>query len=102
MPLAEQIIEEKFQKFIKWHGSQKVAPTIKALTEKLHAIRMEEVEQHKNKFSQDDLDKIDWLTHRIINKISSQSVAFLKAHEDSDEVKALVERMFGIEPESKV
>lgn len=100
VPLAERIVEDKIAKFIRWYESQKVAPTIKALTDKLHAIRMEEVEQHKNKFNDADLEKIDWLTHRIINKISNQSISFLKDNEYSDEVKALVEQMFGLESES--
>ena len=102
IPKVEAIIEEEIQNFCIWLSEQKVVPTIRALSEKLHEIRSSEVEKFRAKFPAAALEDVDHLTRRIVNKIMAHSIDHLKEnHEAPDEVTRLVHNMFKLEAETK-
>lgn len=102
IPKVEAIIEEEIQNFRTWLSEQKVVPTIRALSEKLHEIRSSEVEKFRAKFPAAALEDVDHLTRRIVNKIMAHSIDHLKEnHEAPDEVTRLVHNMFKLEAETK-
>jgi len=94
VPLVKKIIEEELNQYGLWLSEQKVVPTIKALIEKLDTIRDEEMDFFRNKISGDDIDKVENLTRRIVNKIAAYSIGHLRDHHHSDEVTKLVEDMY--------
>lgn len=84
IPKVEQIIDEELNNFFDWYNSLEAAPTIKTIRDHFEAIRAEEVEKNVNKFSEDDREKLDIITKRIINKILHQPTVELKKTSESD------------------
>jgi len=101
IPLVKKIIEQELDDYRLWLKQQRVVPTIKALTHKFESIRDDELEFFKNKISQTDIDKVDNLTRRIVNKIAAYSIEHLRDHYESDEVAEMVSSMFKLEMERR-
>jgi glutamyl-tRNA reductase len=81
-------------------ASQRVAPTIRALQDKLEQIRSEEMAFFRNKLAPEDRDKAEQLTHRIVKKIAAHSIEHLRAHpEASEALTGMVQEMFKLELE---
>lgn len=99
VPLVKQIIREELDAYEIWLNEQRVVPTIKALIDRLHSIRDDEMEFFRNKISEQDVEKVDNLTRRIVNKIAAYSIEHLRDHHDTDDVRRLVEAMFKLEAE---
>lgn len=94
VPLVKKIIREELDQFGLWLREQRVVPTIKALIDKLDSIRDEEMDFFRNKISESDVDKVENLTRRIVNKIAAYSIEHLRDHHQSEEVTKVVEDMF--------
>lgn len=97
IPLVKKIIEDEFTAYRTWLRSQRVVPTIKALTRKFDAIREEELDFFRNKISDTDREKVENLTRRIVNKIAAYSIEHLRDHHESDEVTQVLHDMFKLE-----
>ena len=69
IPKVQKIIHEETENFFNWYNSLHAAPTIKDLHDYFESIRSEEVEKNINKFSEDDKEKLEIVTKRIINKL---------------------------------
>jgi glutamyl-tRNA reductase len=69
IPKVQKIINEEVQNFFDWYNSLEVAPTIKSLRDYFEAVRTDEVDKNKNRFSPEDQEKLEIVTKRIINKI---------------------------------
>ena len=69
IPKVKQIISQEVDNFMEWYNSLEVAPTIKDLRDYFEAVRAEEVDKNKNRFSSEDQEKLEIVTKRIINKI---------------------------------
>lgn len=78
IPKVQKIIMEELVSLFGWYNSLEITPTIKSLRDHFEDIRAEEVNRQKNKFSQEDFDKLDILTKRIINKLLHQPTVELK------------------------
>ncbi len=94
IPLVKKIIEEELDQYELWLSEQRVVPTIKALINKFDSIRDEEMDFFRNKLEGKDLDKVENLTRRIVNKIAAYSIEHLRDHHESKEVPRLIEEMF--------
>jgi len=95
IPKARTIINLHKNEFYDWVTMRKLAPTIKALREKLHAYRTDELEQQKFRLSETELQKADKLATSVVNKIANQATEFIKSkHRQSDEMVKMVEQMF--------
>ncbi len=101
IPLVKKIIEDELTDFKNWLSTQKVVPTIKALTQKFEDIRDDEFEFFKNKIKDSDRDKVENLTRRIVNKIAAYSIEHLRDHHESDEVTQVVHEMFKLQTHSR-
>jgi len=75
---VEKIIDEETAAFFNWFNSLEVAPAIKSLREHFELIRAEEVGKNINRFSNEDREKLEIITKRIINKILHQPTVELK------------------------
>lgn len=108
IPKVEKIILEEMVNFYSWYNSLEVAPTIKMMRDFFEAVRAEEVAKNINRFSEEDKEKIDTLTKRIINKLLHHPTMELrKAAEagiNSTEAVSkigLIREMFGTAAEEK-
>jgi glutamyl-tRNA reductase len=86
IPKVEKIIQEELDAFFDWYNSLQVAPTIKDLRDYFESVRAEEVGKNINKFSEEDREKLEIITKRIINKILHHPTVELKKL--SDEISA--------------
>lgn len=83
VPKVQEIIMEELLGIFNWYNSLEVVPTIKSLRDYFEEIRNEEVNKQINRFSEEDRDKVEVLTKRIINKILHQPTVELKKIGDS-------------------
>lgn len=97
VPLVKNIIKEEITSYGNWLSAQRVVPTIKALTQKLDAIRDDEMAFFRNKISPQEMEKVDHLTRRIVNKIAAYSIEHLRENHDSEEMARIVAEMFKLE-----
>jgi glutamyl-tRNA reductase len=84
IPKVEKIIQEELDNFFEWYNSLEAAPTIKTLRDYFESIRAEEVEKNINKFSEEDKEKLEIITKRIINKILHHPTIELRKISESD------------------
>jgi len=95
IPKARTIINLHKNEFYDWVNLRALAPTIKALREKLHSYRTDELEQQKFRLSEEELQKADKLTTSVVNKIANQATEYIKSkYRHSDEMVKMVEEMF--------
>ena len=69
IPKVQNIIMEELVSFFSWFNSLEIAPTIKTIRDYFEDIRAEEVGKQINRFSEEDREKLEIVTKRIINKI---------------------------------
>ena len=84
IPKVKRIINEEVDNFFEWYNSLEVAPTIKNLRNYFEAVRAEEVDKNKNRFSSEDQEKLEIITKRIINKILHHPTLELRKLNQSD------------------
>jgi glutamyl-tRNA reductase len=84
IPKVEKIIHEELDAFFEWYNSLEAAPTIKTLRDYFENVRLDEVEKNINKFSEDDREKLEIITKRIINKILHHPTIELRKMSESD------------------
>lgn len=107
IPKVQNIIQEELMNFYNWYNSLEVAPTIKSLRDRFEAIRSDEVNKFINKFSNDDKEKLEMVTKRIINKILHQPTVELRKASSSSTTStevnkiALIREIFGIDNSNK-
>jgi glutamyl-tRNA reductase len=97
IPQVKEIIVEELNDYKNWLRTQKVVPTIKALTQKFEDIRQDEFDFFKNKIEDADRQKVEYLTRRIVNKIAAYSIEHLRDHHESDRITQVVNEMFKLE-----
>jgi glutamyl-tRNA reductase len=103
IPLVEAIIDEELDVFYNWVRDQKVVPTIRALNDRLDAIRISELERIRNKIPTDAMPQVEQLTRRIMKKVMAHSIEHLKeSREHTDEATDLLKTIFKLEPERTV
>ncbi len=103
IPKVEKIIQEELDAFFDWYNSLQVAPTIKDLRDYFESVRAEEVEKNINKFSEEDREKLEIITKRIINKILHHPTVELKklsdenSNSDFSSIKiSVIRELFGL------
>ncbi|MCU7496066.1 MAG: glutamyl-tRNA reductase [Ignavibacteria bacterium] len=78
LPKVQSIIMEELVNLFGWYNSLEVTPTIRALRQVFEDIRLEEVDKIKNKLNPEDVEKLEMVTKRIINKLLHQPTVELK------------------------
>ena len=97
IPLVKQIIEDEYLEYQQWINEQRVVPTIKALTHKFDEIRQAEIDRFQKQLCEEDLEKVEHLTRRIVNKIAAHSIDHLRENHQKDEITDLVKDMFKLQ-----
>lgn len=100
--LAEQIVDEEAGKFVSWHRSRVAVPTIVALRQRFETIRRAELERLDAKLASlppDARQRVDEITHLIIEKLLLQPTEQLKSADDPQTMAQYAEalaRLFGL------
>ncbi|MCF8242923.1 MAG: glutamyl-tRNA reductase [Melioribacteraceae bacterium] len=69
IPNVEKIIMEEMVNLFGWYNTLEVVPTIKDFRDFFEHIRSDEMEKIKHKVSDDEFEKIDNMTRRMIGRI---------------------------------
>ena len=100
---AEQIVEEEVRKFATWHRSREAVPTIVALRQRFETIRKSELERLEPKLATlppDARQRVDEITHLLIEKLLHHPTEQLKTADDAQlmmQYAEMLTRLFGLE-----
>ncbi|WP_298370795.1 glutamyl-tRNA reductase [uncultured Lutibacter sp.] len=83
IPVVEKIIEKYKNEFNDWISHRKYVPAVNALKESLQAIQQDEIDFHSKKIKDFNVEHAEFLTNRMIQKITTQFVKHLKDEETS-------------------
>jgi glutamyl-tRNA reductase len=103
IPKVEAIIEEEVVRFMRWHRSLELKPTVTAFRSQFERIAQEELARHRGRFRPEDLPALEALAHGIVQKLLHRPTTRLnRAGEDgSTGLRRIdaVRELFGIERE---
>ena len=104
VPKAHQIILDEIIDFGNWYNSLQVTPTIQQLRESIEAIRLSEIEKQRHHFNPEQMEQVELITNRIINKILHQPMVNLRngtsTDDDAEETRhklQLLRSLFGLD-----
>jgi len=103
VPKVEAIIEDELARFLKWHGSLAVKPTVTKFRGHFERVAREELERHRARFRPEDQEALDALVRGIVQKLLHRPTTRL-TRPDADGPKGIaridaVRDLFGIDPE---
>jgi len=101
IPRVEAILEEELGRFLKWHRSLAVKPTVTAFRSHFEKVAAEELERHRGRFRPEDVAAAESLAHGIIQKLLHHPTTRLRDAEgdglDGAARLETVRDLFGIE-----
>jgi glutamyl-tRNA reductase len=105
VPKAEAIVEDELRRFLRWHRSLAVKPTVTAFRSHFDRIAREELDRHRGRFRAEDQPAIEALVHGIVQKLLHHPTTRL-TRSDEDGARGLsridaVHDLFGINPEGQ-
>ena len=84
IPKVEAIVEEELGRFLRWHRSLAVRPTVTAFRGHFEGIAREELERHRGRFRAEDHPALEALVHGIVQKLLHRPTTRLNRDEDAD------------------
>jgi glutamyl-tRNA reductase len=103
VPKVEAIVEEEMARFLRWHRSLAVVPTVTAFRSRVETIAREELERHRPRFRAEDHASLEALVHGIVQKLLHRPTTRLtRADEKDPEGIARIDAvrdLFGIDEE---
>jgi glutamyl-tRNA reductase len=103
VPRVEAIVEEELARFLRWHRSLAVKPTVTGFRAQFERVAREELARHRSRFRPEDQEALDALVHGIVQKLLHRPTTRLnRADEDGTRGIAridAVQDLFGIDPE---
>jgi glutamyl-tRNA reductase len=102
---AEEIVDDQVKRFVQWYHARAAVPTLNDLRAQLEELRRAEIDAVRNKIADpQDLDVIERVTRRLMNKILHSPTVELKQRvldEDPDQQIRDFRRLFGLEPRDR-
>ncbi|HTK68595.1 MAG TPA: glutamyl-tRNA reductase [Candidatus Eisenbacteria bacterium] len=99
VPKVEAIIESEMARFLRWHRSLAVKPTVTAFRTHFEDIAKEELDRHRGRFRPEDHAALEALVHGIVQKLLHRPTTRLSRADDESEGIARVDAvrdLFGI------
>lgn len=98
IPLAEKIIAKYRDEFNDWIGHRKYVPAVNALKVSLQAIQQDEINFYSKKNKDFNVEDAEFVTNRMIQKITTQFVKHLKDQETSVDLSiSVISKIFNTE-----
>ena len=98
IPAAEKLIEKHKAEFNDWISHRKYVPAVNALKESLQTIQRDEINFHTKKIKDFNIEHAEFVTNRIIQKITTQFVKHLKDENTAvDQSIDVVSKIFNLE-----
>jgi glutamyl-tRNA reductase len=104
IPLVSNIVMEEMVNLFSWYNTLEVVPTIKSFRDFFEEIRNDELDKLKNKVCEEDIEKIDDMTRRLIGRILHNPTVKLRelAESGSNVQEAstnalIIKELFGLE-----
>ena len=98
IPKTQKIIDKYKEEFEEWITNRKYVPAVNALKESLQEIKHNELNFHTKKIKDFNVEHAEFVTDRIIQKITTQFVKHLKDEQTSvDQSISVVQKIFNIE-----
>ncbi len=102
IPKVESIIESEMARFLRWHRSLAVKPTVTAFRSHFDRIAREELDRHRGRFRPEDHAALEALVHGIVQKLLHRPTTRLtRTDGEGDGIARIdaVRDLFGIEEE---
>lgn len=97
IPKAEKIIESIIEEFYNWLQVKYMFPVFAELKKSLHSIKDEEVAFHKERFSDEEIKRVELLSSNIVDKVAEMCIAHLKDyHKKKMTPIETIESIFGL------
>lgn len=78
IPTAKEIITENKTEFCEWLEMQHLSPIFKGVKQGLAMLKEQELAYHRNKLTDEEYAKVDFITGNIINRIAKMSILHIK------------------------
>ena len=85
IPAVEKIIMDEMIGFFSWYNALEVVPTIKSVREFFEEIRTDELEKIRNKVTEEDYQKMEDMTRRLIGRLLHNPTIKLRELAESGE-----------------
>jgi glutamyl-tRNA reductase len=103
IPKVEAIIEVEVLRFMRWHRSLELKPTVTAFRAQFERIAQEELERHRGRFRPEDQPALEALARGIVQKLLHRPTTRLNrsAEDGGTGIRRIdaVRELFGIEGE---
>jgi glutamyl-tRNA reductase len=102
MPKVEAIIDSEMARFLRWHRSLALKPTVTAFRSRFEEIAKEELDRHRGRFRPEDHAALEALVHGIVQKLLHRPTTRLnRADHEGDGIARIdaVRDLFGIDQE---
>lgn len=102
IPKAELIIDIYMDEFKEWINHRRFTPAINALKQSLRVLQENEINFHRKKIKNFDVEQAEIITSRFIQKITTQFVKHLKDENTSaDQSIEVMQKVFSLNTEKK-
>lgn len=78
IPLAQNIIKENYDEFCQWLEMQHLSPIFEGLKNGLTMLKEQELAYHRTKLSEEEYEKVDFISTNIINRIAKMGILHIK------------------------
>jgi len=107
IPKVEKIIMDEMVNFFGWYNTLDIVPTIKAVRDFFENIRSDELEKIKHKLSQENFDKVEDMTRRMLGRLLHNPTVKLRQIAETGEnpnevasISSVMKELFGLNNES--
>jgi glutamyl-tRNA reductase len=83
IPYVEKLILEEMVNFFSWYNTLGIVPTIKSMKSFFENIRLDELEKIKNKINDEDFQKIEEMTKRMVGRLLHNPIVKLRGFAES-------------------
>jgi len=108
IPSVDKIIMEELVGFVGWFNTLEVIPTIKSVRDFFETIRTDELEKIRHKISDEDYNKLDDMTRRMIGRILHNPTVKLRSlaesginYQDTANYSFILKELFDIDNKNK-
>lgn len=98
IPKARTIINLYKMEFHDWRKLHNLGPTIKKIEQAFEQEKSDEINKHKGKYTEEELERIQPLINSILKRISSKNIEYLrKRYRHNEDILAIIQEMYKLD-----